>query len=232
MRAVVDACNRRNSPNPDAPRDQLNPRRPLASATSGGPDGPQEYQQTKRVMRDRRVIARVAACRHAARAALPAVRRQARMICDPQGSNEVNVQDGALVHKAPLRPVGRSCASALVSAKDQQCRHRPVVDRRPRKPDAGCSIHPAGTVSLFKFLSSFKLCARGGTGRRTALRMRRVTPWGFNSLRAHQFAEYHAPVAKRPKAPVLHAGIPPFESEREYQPAAGAKPAATHHQQR
>ena len=27
----------------------------------------------------------------------------------------------------------------------------------------------------------------------------------------------HAPVAKRPKAPVLHAGIPPFESGREYQ---------------
>ena len=148
MRAVADPCNRRDSPNPDAPRDQLNPRRPLASATSGGPDGPQKYQQTKRVMRDRRVIARVAACRHAARAALPAVRRQARMICDPQGSNEVNVQDGALVHKAPLRPVGRSCASALVSAKDQQCRHRPVVDRRPRKPDAGCSIHPAGTISF------------------------------------------------------------------------------------
>jgi hypothetical protein len=30
----------------------------------------------------------------------------------------VNVQDGALVHKAPLRPVGRSGASALVSAED------------------------------------------------------------------------------------------------------------------
>jgi hypothetical protein len=40
------------------------------------------------------------------------------MNCDPQGSNDVNVQDGALVHKAPLRPVGRSRASALVSAKD------------------------------------------------------------------------------------------------------------------
>jgi hypothetical protein len=39
------------------------------------------------------------------------------MNCDPQGSNDVNVQDGALVHKAPLRPVGRSSLSVLVSAE-------------------------------------------------------------------------------------------------------------------
>ena len=43
------------------------------------------------------------------------------MNCDPQGSNDVNVQDGALVHKAPLRPVGRSSLSVLVSAEVWFC---------------------------------------------------------------------------------------------------------------
>jgi hypothetical protein len=162
----------------------------------------------------------VAASRQAARAASSAVRFEAGMNSDPSGSNDVNVQDGALVHKAPLRPVGRSGASALVSAKDLTTLCIP-----PGKGKVSGSIRHRGT------------CARGGTGRRTALRMRRVTPWGFKSLRAHQGplggigrrsglkrrrlvivrAPIHAPVAKRPKAPVLHAGIPPFESGREYQ---------------
>ena len=118
IRACPVPSNRRISPSQGLVQDQNNPRRPLASAKSGGPDGPQEYQQANRSMRDRRVIALVAACRQAARDACPAVRRQARMNYDPQGSNDVNVQDGALVHKAPLRPVGRSGASALVSAEE------------------------------------------------------------------------------------------------------------------
>ena len=50
----------------------------------------------------------VAACWPAARAMRALSAREAGMNPDPQGSEVVNVQEGAPVHKAPLRPVGRS----------------------------------------------------------------------------------------------------------------------------